>query len=289
MSKYDELWKYIQASGQAHLSLSFEEIVRIAGTPIDHSFLRYKKELEGYGYSVGKISMKAQTVAFERLTQPDTLVLYLHGKGGDAAECEHYRPLFPECAVAGLDYKSDTPWDAKDEFPSAFDALAKNFNRVVLIANSIGAFFAMCALPQEKLEIAYFISPIVDMERLISDMMKWANVSEAALRQAGTLPTSFGETLSWEYLSYVRSHPIRWNVPTHILYGERDHLTPREVVSAFADAHHAALTVMEAGEHWFHTPEQMAFLDHWLLKSRRQSIDVQKSGSARRNDIWEAK
>lgn len=288
MSKYDNLWKYIQASDQARLKLSFDEIARIAKTPLDHSFLRYKKELESYGYSVGRISMKAQTVAFERLTQPNPLVLYLHGKGGTAAECEHYRPLFPECSVVGLDYKSDTPWAAKEEFPSAFNALAKNFDRVILIANSIGAFFAMCALPQEKLESAYFISPIVDMERLISDMMKWANVSEEALRQAGTLPTSFGETLSWEYLSYVRSHPIRWNVPTNILYGGQDHLTPQEVVSAFAGTHHAALTVMEQGEHWFHTPEQMAFLDNWLLKNRRQNMDVQKSLSAQRGDISEA-
>ena len=34
------------------------------GTPIDHSFLTYKKELIEYGYKVGKISMKEQTVEF---------------------------------------------------------------------------------------------------------------------------------------------------------------------------------------------------------------------------------
>ena len=35
-------------------------------------------------------------------------------------------------------------------------------------------------------------------------------------------------------------------------------------MAAFAKRHRAALTVMEGGEHWFHTPEQMAFLDRWI-------------------------
>lgn len=32
-----------------------------------------------------------------------TAVLYIHGKGGNATEAEHYRDLFPECDVYGLD------------------------------------------------------------------------------------------------------------------------------------------------------------------------------------------
>lgn len=64
MSKYDVLWKYIQASGQPQLTLTFDEIAEISGIPLDHSFLKYKKELLAYGYEVRKISMKAQTVFF---------------------------------------------------------------------------------------------------------------------------------------------------------------------------------------------------------------------------------
>ncbi len=66
MSKYDPLWKYVQKRGEGRpFRLTFEEIQRIAGIPIDHSFLKYKKELTKYGYQVGKISMKEQTVMFE--------------------------------------------------------------------------------------------------------------------------------------------------------------------------------------------------------------------------------
>ena len=67
MSKYDALWAYVQKDGSQTLKLTFEQIQEIAGVPIDHSFLRYKKELAGYGYQVGKISMKERTVVFQRV------------------------------------------------------------------------------------------------------------------------------------------------------------------------------------------------------------------------------
>lgn len=198
----------------------------------------------------------------------DTLVLYIHGKGGTPEEAEHYVPLFPGCDVTGLAYSAQTPWDAASEFPDAVSALSGGYDRVILIANSIGAYFSMCALPHEKLEKAYFISPIVDMERLIRNMMLWANVTEDELREKKTIKTEFGETLSWEYLCYVSSHPICWDVPTRILYGTNDALSSRETVTDFCDVQGADLTVMENGEHWFHTPEQMAFLDRWVRDAR---------------------
>lgn len=64
MSKYDRLWKYVSKRGENALKLSYSDIEAIAGVPIDHSFLTYKKELVEYGYRVGKISMKEQTVEF---------------------------------------------------------------------------------------------------------------------------------------------------------------------------------------------------------------------------------
>lgn len=69
MSKYTPLWEHIQKTGEEVLTLTFQEIETMAGVPLDHSFLRYKKELLDYGYSVEKISMKAQTVRFRRTKQ----------------------------------------------------------------------------------------------------------------------------------------------------------------------------------------------------------------------------
>lgn len=67
MSKYESLWKWIKENGEDNFKLTFAEIEQIAGLPIDHSFLKYKKDLTEYGYQVGKISMKAATVVFEKL------------------------------------------------------------------------------------------------------------------------------------------------------------------------------------------------------------------------------
>ena len=191
-------------------------------------------------------------------------VIYVHGKGGNASEAAHYRPLFPESEVIGLDYDIGMPWESAPELRAAFDEAAGRFDRVTLIANSIGAYFSMLALGDRAVERAFFISPIVDMERLILDMMGWAGVTEAELRERREIATSFGETLSYPYLTYVREHPIHWAIPTQILYAGRDNLTSRQTVIAFAQAHRAGLTVMEDGEHWFHTPQQLAFLDAWL-------------------------
>ncbi|MFR6682807.1 MAG: alpha/beta hydrolase [Dorea formicigenerans] len=116
---------------------------------------------------------------------------------------------------------------------------------------------------------AFFISPIVNMEKLIADMMIWANVTEQDLYKEKEIETSFGETLSWEYLCYVREHPVVWNIPTKILYGDKDNLTSYETMSDFASKMGISLTVMNNGEHWFHTDEQMNFLDDWICESNR--------------------
>lgn len=66
MSKYNALWEYVKNSGAQSLKLTFDEIQNIAGVPIGHSFLNFKKELADYGCRVGKISMKEKTVSFEK-------------------------------------------------------------------------------------------------------------------------------------------------------------------------------------------------------------------------------
>lgn len=191
-------------------------------------------------------------------------VVYIHGKGGNAEEAEHYKELFPGAEVIGFDYLSKTPWEAVNEFPAFFDTLQKEFDSVVIVANSIGAFFAMNALNDAKIEKAYFISPVVNMEKLISDMMRWVGVTERELSEKGTIETAFGETLSMEYLTWVRKHPVFWNIQTSILYGRNDNLQSIETITRFAEDTGSDLTVMENGEHWFHTKEQLAFLDQWI-------------------------
>lgn len=68
MSKYDRLWKYV-AGRKESFTESFDEIERIGGCAVDHSFLSFKKELIAYGFKVGKISMKNKTIEFIKIVQ----------------------------------------------------------------------------------------------------------------------------------------------------------------------------------------------------------------------------
>lgn len=174
-------------------------------------------------------------------------VLYIHGKSGSAAESKHYKPLFPDSEVIGLDYQTFNPRETGKEISEAVTELKNKYESIILIANSIGAYFSMNTSIDGMIQKAFFISPVVDMERLN------------------------GYELTGEWLRYVKSHPVKWSVPTCILYGSKDELVPFDTISAFAKTHHAQLTVMDGGEHWFHTEKQMLFLDGWI---RALSFDI---------------
>lgn len=88
-------------------------------------------------------------------------------------------------------------------------------------------------------------------------------MTEEQLKAAGEIPTTFGETLSWPYLCWVREHPLRWCTPTQVLYGEADELTSYAVLDRFKRATGAQLTLLADGEHWFHTETQLAVLQVW--------------------------
>ena len=141
------------------------------------------------------------------------------------------------------------------------------YSKIYLIANSIGAYFSNLSLSDKPIEKAMLISPIIDMESLILEMMRIENISEEELSLRKKVNTLSGELLSWEYFSYVRNNPITWNIPSSILYGEKDNMNSLDTISIFADKINADLTVMENGEHWFHTLEQVRFLDDWFKKN----------------------
>ena len=188
------------------------------------------------------------------------LVIYVHGKVGNANAAEHYKPFFAESDVIGFDYQAQNPWEAQKEFSSFFEVHSQGYDSVTLIANSIGAFFSMSALTEQQIAQAILISPVVNMEKLIVDMMMWANVTEEELRIKKEIPTEFGE---------------------------KDNLTSIETISEFAGRIGASLTVMKDGEHWFHTEEQMEFLDDWLrnIKEIKSGLNILRFGREYENKI----
>lgn len=144
------------------------------------------------------------------------------------------------------------------------DYAMQNWTDIRLLATSLGAYFSLLAYEDVPLTSCLFVSPILNMERLIRDMMLWNHVDEAMLREQQRIPTAI-DTLDWKYYSYVKAHPIeKWDVPTSILYASQDQLTPRSVVDDFIKRFHAQLTVLEGGEHWFDTQQQLSFLNQWF-------------------------
>ena len=200
--------------------------------------------------------------------------LFLHGQMGRKEEAEAFAQVVcPKgYQVLSIDLPAHgerrgrgeelVPWTAAPDVRAAWEWAERRWNVVSLRANSIGAYFAMLAV--DRPARALLVSPILDMEELILTMIGWAGVTEEELRERGEIAASSGQTLSWKYLRWVREHPVRtWNCPVRILYGSGDNMTPRRTVEEYVRRHGARLTVLEGGEHWFHTPEQLSALREW--------------------------
>ena len=201
----------------------------------------------------GKMGCKEEAARFAEIVCPmgyQVLSIDLPGHGERASEMERF-----------------VPWEVVPELRAVYDYAQEHWNYVSLYANSIGAYFSLLAFREVNLEKSLFVSPILDMEKLIHDMMGWAGVSQEQLKEAGEIPTAFGETLSWKYLTYAAEHRItEWDSPTAILYAGQDHLTVRGTVDDFAQRFGCTVTTMEDGEHWFHTEEQLVALDAWIRR-----------------------
>ncbi|MFA9466333.1 MAG: alpha/beta hydrolase [Velocimicrobium sp.] len=145
-------------------------------------------------------------------------------------------------------------------------AYAKSFYKHInLFACSIGSYFSLISYSNENLEQVLFLSPIVDMERLITNMMTWFGVTEEQLKTEQEIDTPTGQKLYWDYFSYVKNHPLnKWTAHTAILYGSNDDLCEFEVISNFAKHNSCDLQILEQGEHYFHTPEQLSYFKKWI-------------------------
>lgn len=151
------------------------------------------------------------------------------------------------------------------DLSAIMEYVKSKWNVISLFACSMGAYFSLLAYKNDKLKQCLFLSPVVDMERIINNMMTWFQVSEEQLKTQKEIATPIGQTLFWDYYCYVRENPVdKWNKPTSILYGSDDDLCEFDVVSKFVQQFNCNLTVLEHGEHYFHTDSQLEFYKDWL-------------------------
>lgn len=212
----------------------------------------------------------------------DKIYLYMHGQGGNKEEArmfayvaakKHYQVLsidLPQHGQRCDTYKFE-PQDVIPELHIVMNFLRLEWSHISLCANSIGAWFAMMSYAQTDIEQCLFISPIVDMHALITQMMKWSNVDVEQLQKEKQIVTNFNQTLSWDYYQFVVQHPIvMWNHTTHILYAEFDEMTSYLLIKNFQDRFACEVTIMKNGEHWFHTTTQLEYLEHWFQQKVKE-------------------
>lgn len=214
-------------------------------------------------------------------TETEDWIVAVHGNMSHK-EDEVIRLLADEAVKVGYQVLSfDLPEHGERDGKIKCDALncvseighvwnyARQFSgHLSLFACSMGAYFALLALEEQSIERCWFLSPVVDMLRVIENMMTWFSVSESRLQQEKQIETPIGQTLYWDYYSYVKAHPVlHWSTPTHVLYGEKDELSEYAFVSRFSQHFNCTLEVMEDGEHYFHTLGQLRYFKQWLQKS----------------------
>ena len=205
----------------------------------------------------------------------DKVYMFIHGQGGCKEEAESFAKIAAAHGwqVLGIDLpehgerndgKKLLPWIAVPELRDVLQYAQGNWGRVSVRATSIGAWLSMLAYADCLIEKCLFVSPVLDMEKLIEGMMRQSNVTAERLQREKEVPVGLGQTLSWDYLSYVRQHPIcSWDIQTEILHEEHDVMTSVSTADAFATRFGCGLTRMKGGEHWFHTDEQLRVMADW--------------------------
>ena len=151
-----------------------------------------------------------------------------------------------------------------EELAVIMNYVKERYRSISLFACSMGAYFSLVAYKHEELKQSLFLSPVVDMKKIIDNMMLWFNISEESLEEKKEIMTPVGQMLYWDYYCYVKSNPVSvWNNPVSILYGSKDDICDFSVISRFAESFGCSLHIMEDGEHYFHTKEQLSFFTDW--------------------------
>ena len=144
----------------------------------------------------------------------------------------------------------------------------KKYVGINLWACSMGAYFSLLAYKDENIRNSLFLSPVVNMKVIIDNMMLWNNTTEKELEEKQEIKTDFGQTLYWDYYLYVKENPItNWNKKTYILYGNKDNMQDENIIKNFSKNFSCKLSILEDGEHYFHTEKQLDYYKNWLSKT----------------------
>jgi len=161
------------------------------------------------------------------------------------------------------DDKAFTPMDASPEV-RAFARLARSQStEVSLLANSIGAYFSLCDTPAGTFERAWMVSPLLDLEYYIRDIMAEYSVTDEQLEAQTVIDTPRG-VLERSYLRFVEEHPARLNAPSWMIRGDQDEMVPLNALSRFVGAPGVELVQVEGGQHFLGQPPHLDTVVAWF-------------------------
>lgn len=179
----------------------------------------------------------------------DKVFLFVHGHGGNKEEARAFADVVNHLGyqVIGIDLPvMEMPDRVMELLSDVTQYLKQNYRSINVRANSIGCWFAMLAFQQGGLDKALFVSPLLDMKAFIDS----------------------ADDKDERYYEWVVSHPIeRWDAETFILRPQRDAVVAEKVYESFLSLHPCQVEIVENGEHWFHTADQLEILRQWEKKT----------------------
>ena len=195
------------------------------------------------------------------------VAIYIHGLFGSSEEANDFNFLNDKYDVVGLDYQDGKPWELKEIIQEQFKKLSAGYDEVLVIANSLGAFYATEYLSDFKINRALFISPIVSMFQNIIDIMSMYDIKDKELEEKKFITLEDGTVLSYDFYQHVSNDEDHWEVPTEILYGAYDDVVYTGSMLEFLENHPLArLTIKSDSEHYFASEEEKEFIKDWALR-----------------------
>lgn len=146
------------------------------------------------------------------------------------------------------------------------DFAKNNSDTISCFGCSIGAYFIISTFPKERLHEIFFLSPLIYMNEFIENMMTYSSVSKEELKRENVINTDVGQ-LVWDDYQFTKNHPLIWDKPVSILVGQNDELSLSNQFKNFVKMSKSNLTVLENGEHFFHTEEQISYYSRWLQQT----------------------
>ena len=206
--------------------------------------------------------------------------IYLHGKMGCKENAKHfadiaiargYQVISFDLPEHGERKNEDYPimaWNSVKDLKCISNYVISNWKDISLYACSLGAYFSLLAYKDINFKKCLFQCPLLNMEKLIENMMKWFNVTEEQLKREKEVATPMNEILYYDYWIYSKENPVDiWCSKTYLLYPSKDALTERSTIDDFVNRNSVQLTILDGAEHYFTEDKYLEQLEVWLKDS----------------------